>query len=143
MQDTRIHWLRFVLLGASVTPLLYGLCAAVSPSALAKLTYFLSRGEYQRTPALDFIGKPMGAYLFFLGLVLLVIATDPLRYRPLVVWASAFFLFRGCQRLYFTSEINAAFGIAPVVNITHAGALLLLGCLVFWLRPRVVQDSSA
>lgn len=67
---------------------------------------WLGLGEFPRSPIVDYLTRSVAALYGFHGCLLLIIATDPLRYRALVWYAAA---------------MNILFGIIIIAIDLHAG----------------------
>jgi len=67
---------------------------------------WLGLGEFPRSPIVDYLTRSVAALYGFHGCLLLIIATDPLRYRALVWYAAA---------------MNIVFGIIIIAIDLHAG----------------------
>ncbi len=79
------------------------------------------------TPALLYILKPVGAFMFALGVMAALAARDPLGHVSVVYGFVVLFAFRGLQRLIFQSEIESAVAIASGRNFAAAIFFLLMG----------------
>jgi hypothetical protein len=66
----------------------------------------LGLGEFPRAPVVDYLARSIAALYGFHGVLLLIISTDPVRYRPLV-WYAAF--------------MNVLFGLMIIGIDLHAG----------------------
>ncbi len=87
------------------------------------------------TPALLYILKPVGAFMFALGVMAALAARDPLGHVSVVYGFAVLFTFRGLQRLIFQSEIESAVAIAGGRNFGNAVFFLLMAAaLVLLLR---------
>ena len=67
---------------------------------------WLGLGEFPRSPIVDYLTRSVAALYGFHGCLLLIIATDPVRYRALVWYAAA---------------MNILFGIIIIAIDLHAG----------------------
>ena len=66
----------------------------------------LGLGEFPRTPIVDYLARTVAALYGFHGVLLLLVSTDPARYRPIVT---------------FVAAMNVTFGIIVVAVDVHAG----------------------
>jgi hypothetical protein len=66
----------------------------------------LGLGPFPRSPLVDYLTRSIAALYGFHGCLLLIIATDPVKYRALVSYAAA---------------MNIAFGIIMIAVDLHAG----------------------
>ena len=81
------------------------------------------------------MAKFLGAYVFAFGVMLLLIAKDPVRYSALVYPALVVAVLRIAERLIFAGELKAAFGIGldRTIGTIIVVAALNLGLLL--LKP--------
>jgi len=66
----------------------------------------LGLGEFPRLPVVDYLARSIAALYGFHGVLVLLVATDPLRYRA-IVW--------------FIAVMNITFGLMLVAIDLHAG----------------------
>jgi hypothetical protein len=78
------------------------------------------------TPQFLTLLHPLGAFMFILGVLAAVAASDPLRYRPIVYCFAALFLIRSLQRILFRNELESAFQIDPLRNLLSMGLFLAM-----------------
>ena len=87
-------------------------------------------GELPRAPVVDYLARSVAALYGFHGALLLLISTDPVKYRT-IVW--------------FVSILNIVFGMMLVVIDLHAGMpkswtlfegppLVVFGIVIAWLN---------
>ena len=87
-------------------------------------------GELPRAPVVDYLARSVAALYGFHGALLLLISTDPVKYRT-IVW--------------FVSLLNIVFGVMLVVIDLHAGmpmswtlfegpSLVVFGIVIAWLN---------
>jgi hypothetical protein len=87
-------------------------------------------GELPRAPVVDYLARSVAALYGFHGALLLLISTDPLKYRT-IVW--------------FVAILNIVFGVMLVVIDLHAGmpmswtlfegpSLVVFGIVIAWLN---------
>jgi urea transporter len=66
----------------------------------------LGLGEFPRAPVVDYLARSIAALYGFHGVLVLIVSTDPIRYRP-IVW--------------FIAVMNVFFGLMIVAIDLHAG----------------------
>ncbi len=98
--------------------------------------------EVNWTPEFSYIIKPMGAFMFALGIMCVFAALNPLRYRAVVYGFALLFFIRALQRLIFADEISEVFGIGSGRNTGNACFFILLGLALIVLE-RVASKNSA
>lgn len=94
------------------------------------------------TPQFTYILKPLGAFMFVLGLLAAAAARDPLRYRLAAYLFATLFTIRGLQRVVFRREILDAFSISPARNMGNAVFFLALAATLLGLHFWVQRNSS-
>jgi hypothetical protein len=73
---------------------------------MASTHRWLGLGEFPRTPIVDYLARSVAAFYGFHGVLLLVISTDVVRFRPLV---------------WFVAVMNVVFGFMLLAIDIHAG----------------------
>ena len=73
---------------------------------MAATHQWLGLGEFPRVPLVDYLTRSVAALYGFHGLLLLLVSTDPIRYRAIVSYVAV---------------INIVFGFFMVVIDVHAG----------------------
>jgi len=73
---------------------------------MASTHRWLGLGEFPRAPVVDYLARSIAALYGFHGVLLLVVSTDPVRYRA-IVW--------------FVAAMNVAFGLIVIAIDVHAG----------------------
>jgi hypothetical protein len=80
--------------------------------------------EVNWTPEFTYILKPLGAFMFALGLICIGAARKPLQNRVIIYSFVTLFVIRSLQRLVFGQEISEVFSIEVSRN---------MGNMVFFL----------
>jgi hypothetical protein len=73
---------------------------------MASTHRWLGLGEFPRAPVVDYLARSIAALYGFHGVLLLIVSTDPVRYRA-IVW--------------FVAIMNVAFGLIVMAIDVHAG----------------------
>jgi hypothetical protein len=81
-------------------------------------------GEFPRAPVVDYLARSVAALYGFHGLLLLLVSTDIVRYRP-VVW--------------FIAALNITFGLMIVAIDLHAGMPLFW---TLWEGPSIIAFGA-
>lgn len=97
--------------------------------------------ELNWSPEFTYILKPLGAFMFALGVMCAFAALNPLRYRVIVYGFAILFFIRALQRLVFSDEIADVFGINIGRNIINASFFILLG-LVLIVLERIASNRT-
>jgi hypothetical protein len=115
-------------LGGTMTVLAFP-AMLLPPDWMAATHRWLGMGELPEAPVVDYLARSVSALYGFHGVLLFLIATDPARYRPFVVYV-------GCM--------NVAFGLMLLLIALSAGmpgwwtafegpGLVTLGVVVLFL----------
>ena len=124
--------------------LIVGIGVNVSPDfpQLVAQTY---GAQVNWTPELEYLVKPVGAFMLTLGVLAGVAARNPLGYPSIVYGFVLLFLVRGSQRLIFQGEIETAFGIGSGRNLGNMFFFFLLAAalvlLLHFARKQTDSDS--
>ena len=105
------------------------------PESMASAHAWLGLGEFPRTPIVDYLARTISALYGFHGILVLLVSTDVVRYRPILV---------------YLWNLNIAFGIMLVVIDLYAGLpwwwtafegppIALLGVLLAFLARSVPE----
>jgi len=116
--------------------ILMGILGIVSGSTAAWGAQVLWHANVTVDPQFSYMAKFLGAYVVAFGCMMLFIAKNPVRYASLVYPAVIVAILRIAERLIFSSELKAAFGIGmnrTIGTIVVVG-VLNLGLLI--LKPR-------
>lgn len=134
--DRSLLTIRALLVLAALTPLVYGGALIIDPHVATFIVARVSDGVLQVDPALAYVNRVLGVYIFLVGVLLIVCVRDPRRLSPAIAWGGALLAVRGLQRLVFTLELEATFDIPTWRNILAGGFTLALGLALLLLRPR-------
>ena len=98
-------------------------------------------------PQFVYILKPLGAFMFILGVMAAIAARNPLHNKLMVYGFALLWLIRSSQRLIFWGEIQNAFAISSgsmisgTIFVFLSGALLVV-LLYFADRPRQAETRT-
>ena len=106
--------------------------------SMASTHRWLGLGEFPRTPIVDYLARSVAALYGFHGVLLFVISTDVVRYRPLV---------------WYVAAMNVVFGIMLIAIDLHAGLpaqwtafegppVVVIGMLVAYFNWRLVPAAD-
>ncbi len=98
------------------------------------------------SPQFVYILRPLGAFMFMLGVVGIAAARNPVRYRVIGYGFVGVFLVRVAQRIVFRDDIEQAFQIGSARNLTSAGFFLVLAvvlAVLLFLACRRAGPASA
>jgi len=126
MKFNTLGVLKILLWFIAAFHLIVGMGLNVSPEFPQLMAQYYG-AQVNWTPEFLYIVKPIGAFMFALGVMAALAARDPLSNVPVVYGFVVLFAFRGLQRLIFQSEIESAVAIASGRNFTAAIFFLLMG----------------
>ena len=126
MKFNTLGVLKILLWFIAAFHLIVGMGLNVSPEFPQLMAQYYG-AQVNWTPEFLYIVKPIGAFMFALGVMAALAARDPLSNVSVVYGFVVLFAFRGLQRLIFQSEIESAVAIASGRNFTAAIFFLLMG----------------
>jgi hypothetical protein len=99
-------------------------------------------------PQFVYILKPLGAFMFILGVMAAIAARDPLHNKSMVYGFALLWLIRSSQRLIFWTEIQNAFAISfgSMISgtiVVFLSGVLLIVLLYFTDKPRQPETGVA
>ena len=88
------------------------------------------------TPEIGYLIKMLGVFMLGIGILGIFAWINPRRNRGIIIGISILLLIRAFQRVAFSSEIGDIFNVN--LRVLWIGTLfyLLLGLLLFFLRPK-------
>jgi hypothetical protein len=100
------RWLVIVLRIAGVVTLAAFPAMLLPVDWMASTHAWLGLGQFPRSAVIDYLARSIAALYGFHGALVLLVSTDPVRYRP-IVW--------------FIAIMNMAFGVMLIAIDLHAG----------------------
>ena len=98
--------------------------------------------EVNWTPEFTYIIKPLGAFMFALGLICIAAARNPLKNQMIIYGFATLFAIRAMQRLLFAQEISDNFSIGMSRNIVNMIFFLAMAAALIVLE-RLARKESA
>ena len=106
---------------------------------MASTHAWLGLGVFPRTAIVDYLARSVAAFYGFHGLMLYLISTDVVRYRPLV---------------WFAAAMSVAFGVMLIGIGLHAGlpaywvagegpSVIAIGCVLAWANARAIDMEKS
>lgn len=141
MKTTSFKVLTVLLWFVCAAHVLIGLSLNVS-SGLTEIVASIYGAQVEWTPQFVYILKPLGVFMFVLGLLAAVAARDPLANKEIVYGFCLIFVLRALQRLVYLGDIRETFGIGASRNITMSVFFLLLAAAIFWLFRKVDREGA-
>jgi hypothetical protein len=115
----------------------------VSPDFIPVVARWYGAERVDITHQLLVLVKPIGAFMFILGVLAGVAAVRPLRYRAVVYSFAGLFFIRSMQRVLWGHEQTEAFGIAPERVTASLVFFLLMAVTLLALYLYVERRSTA
>lgn len=94
------------------------------------------------TPQFIYILRPLGAFMFVMGILIAIAATDPPRYRIVIYGLCGVLFLRMLQRVLFYQEVQDGFGISLPWYFAMGGFFLVLAVTILALLQRVTKAPS-
>ncbi len=113
-----------------------GIFGTLSATWAAKVGGILFGAQVALTPQFAYLSKYLSAYVIAFGLMMLLVAKDPVRYGKLIYVAIALIVIRVLQRFIFADQLQAAFGIGVDRSFINALIVALLALGLYHFRPR-------
>lgn len=111
---------------AGVYHVLLAAIALLLPSEITSKAFSFALGvNITVTPQLEFIGKFVGVYMLAFGIILLILAFNPAKYRALTYAGLTVFGIRFLNRIFFFSMLSTTFGMTASRNLIGSGLILL------------------
>jgi hypothetical protein len=128
--------LKLVLWGIALYHVVLGGGAFLSGPLAQQIAHSIFGIELTLDPAMAFVVKVLGVYALTFGVVTLVAARDPVRYRVLLDVIVVLYVLRIVNKLAFKSQYVAGLHIAPTRVWIESAMLTAFALAVFVLRPR-------
>ena len=88
------------------------------------------------SPRFSYMAKYLAAYVIAFGVMMIFVASDPVKYRKLVSVAIVLAVVRILSRLIFASELQAAFGIGMNRSLMTIAVVAILNLGLIVLMPK-------
>jgi len=140
MNPKSLQALRLFLWGICAFHVIVGIGLNVSPAFPQTMaTYYGATVDW--TPDFLYILKPLGAFMFVMGVLAAVAARDPLKHIAIAYGFVLLFALRTLQRIIHHGELFDTFGITPAHNI---GNMIVFGgmSLGLFLLVRAARGSG-
>jgi len=133
----RIRLLKILLRFSGIVTCAAFLAIFLPGDWMASTHAWLGMGEFPRMPVVEYLARSIAALYGFHGVLLLIVASDPLKYRTIVTYIAA---------------VNLLFGILVTAIDLHAGMptewtlfegppIAALGIVLAWLNRSTAVDS--
>ena len=142
MKNVEFRLLQALLWFASLSHLVIGGGIMISPEFQRTMAGIYG-GQVDWTAQFIYILRPLGAFMFVLGLLLTAAARDPWRHRLIVYGLCGVLFLRVLQRLALQQDIEDAFHISAGRDLAMAGLFLLEGVAILVLLHRAGRTPIA
>lgn len=116
--------------------LLIGFLGLVSGEMAARVGAAVYGAHVEVSPLFSYMAKYLAAYVIAFGLMMIFVASDPVKYRKLVSVAIVLAVVRILSRLIFASELQAAFGIGMNRSLMTIVVVAILNLGLIALMPK-------
>jgi len=106
--------------------------------SMASTHRWLGLGEFPRTPIVDYLARSVAAFYGFHGVLLFVISTDVVRYRPLVWYVAAMNVVFGFMLL----AIDLQAGLPAQWTAFEGPPVVVIGMLVAYFNWRLAPGAD-
>lgn len=93
-------------------------------------------------PQMMFVAKFAAAYMLAFGIMLLVLAYNPVKYRLLAVPAAALFAVRFLNRVFLFNAVSSTLGMSWTRNFVGSAVIFLFFALIFFTRPTASEAAA-
>ncbi len=116
------------------------LAVLLPADTMAAIHRELGLGELPRAPVVDYLARSVAAFYGFHGVLLFVVASDPVRFRPFVTYASVFSIVFGAMLV----AIDLHAGMPPWWTSFEGPPVIVIGITLAVLnrRPRVTRAAA-
>jgi len=122
---TLLLWMGGVLTGSAFV-------AMIMPTEWMASTHErLGLGVFPRTPVVEYLARSIAALYGFHGILLFVVAHDPVRLRPVVIALGWFNIALGAMLL----AIDLDAGLPAWWTVAEGPSIVVVGILILLLRP--------
>ena len=135
---------RAVTVVAGVYHVVLALIALLLPAETTVRAFAFALGvNVTITAELAVIAKYIGVYMLAFGLMLLVLASNPGRYRVFAYAALVLFGARFLNRILYFDLLNSTFGMTASRNIIGTALILFFFVTILWTMPRRSSQDPA
>ena len=91
---------------------------------------WLGLGPFPRVAVVDYLARSIAALYGFHGVLLLILATDPVRYRPIVTYVAILNIVFGLMLI----AIDLSAGMPRIWTVVEGPGVIVFGLLLGWLN---------
>jgi hypothetical protein len=107
-----------------------------SKELAASVIYKAFGATVEMTPQVFYLVKFCSAYVVAFGVAMILLATNPVKYKSIMWVAITLFSIRIIERLIFTELLNSSFGIPLATELTTSGILVVIIALLLIFQPK-------
>ena len=97
---------------------------------------WLGLGEFPRRPVVEYLARSIAALYGFHGVLLLMLSSDPLRYRPILWYVAAMNVLFGAMMVV----VDAVAGMPLVWTLGEGPPIIAFGLMIGWLIRSLSVD---
>ena len=116
--------------------IILGLIGSISGELGAQAARAIFDARVDITPQFSYLVKYLGAYTIAFGVMMLLVAWNPVKYRLFIYVGILLIAVRITQRLIFASQLESAFGISWGRNLLNTTIIALLALGLYLFRPK-------
>ncbi len=114
-----------------------GITGVLASKELAVSVIYMAFGAtIEMTPQIFYLVKFCSAYIVAFGVAMILLATNPIKYKSIMWVAITLFSIRIIERLIFTDLLNSSFGISLTTEIITSGILIVIIALLLYFQPK-------
>ena len=93
-------------------------------------------------PQMMFVAKFAAAYMLAFGIMLLVLAYNPVKYSLLAVPAAVLFGVRFLNRIFLFNAVSSTLGMSWTRNFIGSAVIFLFFALIYFTRPTAKEAAA-
>ena len=142
MRGRFIVW-RAVLWFVAVYHVVMGVILFVSGELALKVAKFLGGVSISGSPELGILGEILACYLIAFGLMVVLAAWDPVKYRGALTVGLVLFALRSIQRLVFADKVMAVFHVPPASHYAGTAVVIVFAVILGLFRLKIAKALTA
>jgi len=135
-------FLRIMLGSILIGHFLTGLLAFISGKRAIRAGSQIYGADFEPEDQFEYIIRPLGVYMLSLSFLQIVALFNPLRYKAIIDATLLAFFLRQFQRVRFTRDIYAIFGISPREHWIRTIYFLSLALLLLLARLKMEETEQ-
>ncbi len=127
---------KFILYAVGIYHIGLGSMGFLSTKLAAKITLFIFGMNLQVNPQMSYIAKLLGVYVIIFGIIMIVAATNPEKYKVIINIAVVLYVARFFERIIFLPAVQESFNISTFRIWFEAGLLAFFALILFLVKPK-------